>query len=100
MWLRCSLYFEIGLLKKLLIVKHGGHVDQLSRKFPVMDRFRIMALEKIFLNSAPKFSALTPEQKSALLKTLQEKCWIVARGALKRGRLITAFNYWMKFLQY
>lgn len=92
-WLRVSLNFEIGFLEKLLIIKRGGHPDQLSKKFPVMDKFRIRALEKI-LNYP-----LRPEQKKLVLAVRHEKCRIVALGALKRFRIFTALKYGLKLFK-
>lgn len=90
-WLRVSLNLEIGLLDEPLIIKRGGHPDQLSQKFPVMDKFRIRAMEKIWLAEN-----LSLENKKVLLENLRQKCRIVAAGALKRGRWLTAFNYQRK----
>lgn len=81
LWLRTSARFPIGLIEKPYVVKYGGHADQQSHKFPVMDRFRIQALRKI-LDS----DILNESQKEAALQELKRKCGIVSRGALKRGK--------------
>ena len=44
LWLRICSQFEIGFLPEPLIVKHGGHDDQLSMKFKAMDYWRVKAL--------------------------------------------------------
>lgn len=46
LWLRMALRHPIAYLDERLIVKRGGHPDQLSRKYWGMDRFRIRTLEK------------------------------------------------------
>lgn len=80
LWLRVSARFPIGLIEKHFVVKYGGHPDQRSHEFPVMDRFRIRALRKIIASGV-----LTPGQREAAEKELKRKCEIVTRGARKRG---------------
>src|SRR5919198_1298799 len=78
LWLRLTLVTPVVLLPERLIVKRGGHADQLSRCIPVLDQYRIMALEKIL--AAP----LTLSQRQAVLAHLIQKCRVVAQGAHKR----------------
>lgn len=80
LWLRASARFPVGLIKKWFVIKYGGHPDQRSRAFPVMDRYRIRALLKLF-NS----DDLTPDQKERVVSELVRRCNIVSRGARKRG---------------
>ncbi|MBU1487771.1 glycosyltransferase [bacterium] len=79
--LRLAKDYEIGLISKPLIIKQGGHPDQLSKKYWGMDRFRVRALEKV-LGDNP-----TSDQRRLVLRVLEEKCRILAQGALKRGRM-------------
>jgi len=88
LWLRISSAYEIGYIPEKLIIKRGGHSDQLSRKYPVMDRFRIYSIRKLLKNG------LKPQLRVAAREELERKCRIVFYGALKRGRIITAFRYW------
>ncbi len=81
LWLRATLFFPVGLVETPLVVKHGGHPDQLSRRYWGMDRFRIRAIEKTLSSFQ-----LSPEKRSACLKELDRKCRIYAKGCLKRGR--------------
>jgi hypothetical protein len=78
LWLRLTLDTPVFLLPERLIVKRGGHIDQLSRCVPVLDQYRITALEKIL--AAP----LNLSQRQAVLTQLAQKCRIVALGARKR----------------
>lgn len=80
LWLRVSLRFPVFLVDAPLVVRYGGHPDQLSRA-PGLDRFRIAALVKC-LEREP----LTPRQRDAALAVLAEKCRIYAEGCRKRGR--------------
>ena len=88
LWLRTSARFPIGLIKKPYVIKYGGHPDQRSREFPVMDQYRIQALLKLF-HSAD----LSPEKKVKVASELVRKCDIVSRGAKKRGKLEEARFY-------
>ena len=81
LWLRICNRFAVRFLEDPLIVKHGGHADQLSRKYWGMDRYRITALIKM-LNSGH----LKHEYKAATLAELAKKCRIYLQGAHKRGR--------------
>jgi len=46
--IRVAQRYPVYLISRPLIVKRGGHPDQLSKKYWGMDRFRIKALEKAF----------------------------------------------------
>ena len=82
LWLRLLLKFPVGLVPEGLVVKRGGHFDQLSRSIQGLDLFRINALLKIV-----KTCSLTARQKSLLTQILQEKIDIYVQGCLKRGKL-------------
>lgn len=82
LWLRASLFLPFGLIEKPYVVKYGGHSDQRSKEFPVMDGFRIKALCKIL-----ESDKLTPSQREAAFHELRKKCEIVSQGALKRGKI-------------
>ena len=80
MWIRITSKEEVGFLDSPLVLKYGGHTDQLSKKFWGMDRFRIKSLEKNLKNEY-----FSKSQKINVLDTLIEKLTIVSDGALKRG---------------
>jgi len=88
LWLRIGIRYPITFIDQPLIIKQGGHADQLSHKFWGIDRFRIKALEKLLQNPD-----LKNEQRPQVIKVLQQKCQIVAHGALKRGKKEEAENY-------
>ena len=79
-WLRVSARFPIFFIEKKLIIKRGGHPDQLSHRFWGNDRFRVIALEKLL--SEP---SLKPEERESVLKEMQKKCQILSQGFFKRG---------------
>jgi GT2 family glycosyltransferase len=87
LWLRVSARYPVHLIDTPLVVKRGGHVDQLSRQ-PGLDRYRIQALKKILASET-----LTDGQVRATAAMLREKCRIYAAGCRKRGRIHEADYY-------
>jgi len=88
MWLRICAHYKVYFLDEPLIIKRGGHKDQLSKKYWGLDRFRIYALRKIL-----KDKILTEDQRSLVKKEIVKKAKIVANGAKKRWKLLR----WLKY---
>jgi glycosyltransferase involved in cell wall biosynthesis len=82
LWLRVGYRFPIGLVEEPLVIKRGGHPDQLSAAGEVLDCYRIQALMKL-LRQEP----LDKGQRRLVLDCLRRKCRIYANGCKKRGRL-------------
>jgi len=82
LWLRASLVTAVGFLPQPLIIKRGGHSDQLSRAYWGMDRFRITALEKIL-----KDPALGDEQRDLVIHDIIRRCRILALGSRQREKM-------------
>jgi glycosyltransferase involved in cell wall biosynthesis len=87
-WLRVSVRFPIFFINKKLIVKRGGHSDQLSQRSWGNDRYRVIALEKLL--SEPY---LTSDDREMILDEMKRKCGILYRGFLKRGNEVEARQY-------
>ena len=87
LWLRVSCRFPVYLVDEPLVIKRGGHADQLSRA-PGLDRFRIQSLHNILQSGQ-----LSESQSKAAKAVLQKKCTIYAAGCRKRGRLHEASVY-------
>jgi glycosyltransferase involved in cell wall biosynthesis len=81
MWLRITARFPVTFIEKQLIIKRGGHPDQLSRAYDGMDRFRIASIVKIL-----DTGTLSPGQTRTAIGELRTKCRIYAGGAMKRGK--------------
>jgi glycosyltransferase involved in cell wall biosynthesis len=81
LWLRICALHPVLYLKEPLIVKYGGHSDQLSRRHRGMDRFRIRALEKVIDSGA-----LSEADHNAAIRALLEKTEIYLSGAIKRDK--------------
>ena len=87
LWLRISCRYPVYLIETPLIIKRGGHNDQLSASFG-LDKFRIKSLNKII-----ESGLLSKTQYGAAVKTLKQKCMIYAAGCRKRGREDEALYY-------
>ena len=80
LWLRLTWRYEVGLVDEPLIIKRGGHPDQLSGQWG-LDRFRIRALVKLLADPD-----LPEPCARAARRTLAAKGAIYAQGCDKRGR--------------
>ena len=87
LWLRLSWRYEVGFLPEPLIIKRGGHADQLSRQWG-LDRWRIRALQKIL--AEPE---LPQPYRRAARRMLEKKSAIYAQGCEKRGKTAEARHY-------
>lgn len=87
LWLRLLLKYRVGFISKKLIVKRGGHPDQLSHTIPLLDKYRVYALEKV-LN-------FTDDEKirELIIKEMKKKLTILLKGAIKRGKIKDARFY-------
>ena len=81
LWLRICSRYPVLFVNETLVVKHGGHEDQLSRRYWGMDRFRIRALERVI-----EGGRLRPDDREAAVATLVEKIGVYVEGARKRGK--------------
>jgi len=88
LWLRVASRFPIFFLDRKLIIKRGGHADQLSNRSWGNDRYRVVALEKqLSLNH------LTSGEHRATVEMLRRKCLILANGFFKRGNMEAGIQY-------
>ncbi len=86
LWLKvCASYSVLAALKPLLI-KYGGHTDQLSTATWGLDQFRAQALYNM-MNSHRFASALTVDEQAQTVSVLRQKLDILLVGATKRGNL-------------
>ena len=95
LWLRICAKYSVLFIDEPLIVKYGGHEDQLSRKHWGMDRFRVKALEKMM-----SFGALNDEDEKATVNMILQKCGIIINGMKKRGNNDEAEKWQSKIEKY
>jgi len=81
LWLRLAASHPVELIAEKLLTKVGGHQDQLSAKYPAMDRFRLYSLSKVFLSGV-----LNDVQMGEVRQVIFEKLAVLSAGAEKRGR--------------
>ncbi|MBA4389890.1 MAG: glycosyl transferase [Syntrophus sp. (in: bacteria)] len=81
MWLRVTSQYPVLFIEKPLIIKRGGHEDQLSRRYPAMDSFRIESIAK-----ALESGTLSETMRDAAIVELTQKCNVYIKGAIKRGK--------------
>jgi glycosyltransferase involved in cell wall biosynthesis len=87
LWLRIAVDHTVPLLARALVVKRGGHADQLSHSVWGMDRFRVVSLQKLLR------SGLSGERALWTRAELKRKVSILAAGARKRGREADALAF-------
>jgi hypothetical protein len=75
------------LLSEPLVIKRGGHPDQLSRSIWGMDRYRVVALQKLLRGG------LDGKRREAAVQVLRQKLAILANGARKRGKIDQAEKF-------
>ncbi|MFP4163697.1 MAG: glycosyltransferase family 2 protein [Chitinispirillaceae bacterium] len=81
LWLRITCSHEVGLEPRQLLIRYGGHCDQLSSTIPCLDKYRILSLQNL-LNS----KLLNTEQTTMVRNNLKKRASIMATGSLKRGK--------------
>jgi glycosyltransferase involved in cell wall biosynthesis len=87
LWLRVSCRYPVYLIDQPLIIKRGGHEDQLS-KAAGLDKYRIRSLMQLVQSGL-----LSASQTQATIRTLKYKCAIFANGCRKRDRKTEAEYY-------
>jgi len=99
LWLRISALYEVAYLEHPYLRKYGGHEDQLSRQHWGMDRFRVIALDKL-LKNAKYVEKLSNQNIDAALAMLLKKLKILLKGAIKHNNqdlmkeCQTKLDYW------
>jgi GT2 family glycosyltransferase len=87
LWLRIAKDHAIALIPEPLVIKRGGHADQLSHSTWGMDRYRVQSLRNLLRNG------LFGEKRNWVLETLHRKIFILSQGARKRGKQDEAAAY-------
>jgi len=94
LWLRVSVQEPIPLIPMPLVIKRGGHADQLSRSMWGMDRYRVLALQKLLRGG------LVASRRAAVLSVLRRKVTVLSNGARKRGKLHEAAEFEAMFAEF
>ena len=87
LWLRIAVGHPVFLIDSPLVIKRGGHADQLSRSVWGMDRFRVLAIAKLLR------AGLVGDRRQWAVNSLRQKVSILAAGAAKRGKVEETRNF-------
>jgi glycosyltransferase involved in cell wall biosynthesis len=87
LWLRIGVDHLVPLIPMPLVVKRGGHSDQLSQSIWGMDRYRVQSLRNLLANG------LSGEKREWVVEALKRKISILCQGARKRGKEHEANGY-------
>ncbi len=90
LWLKITAKEPVGQIKEPLTLKEGGRADQLSRRYPAMDRFRVWAIFALL-----EEQTLSPTQTQWTLEALRAKTKILTQGGQKRGRDLSWLLRWV-----
>jgi glycosyltransferase involved in cell wall biosynthesis len=89
-WLRVCSKEEVLFVDENLIIKYGGHDDQLSQRYWGMDRFRVYSLEKLICGGD-----LSLKNWTRAHEMLMVKLFVLIKGGLKRKN-IDLVNFYEK----
>ena len=94
LWLRITAKYKILFIDEPLIVKYGGHLDQLSKVNNGIEQFRIKSLEKILYSNS-----LSKSQKKIAEKVLLHKLKFYVNCLRKRNK-VENLEVYKKKIQY
>ena len=75
LWLRVTSRHCVGFVEEALVIKQGGHKDQLSRLYPAMDYWRVKSL-KNYIND----KRLSTEERETVKEVIFKKAKILLKG--------------------
>ncbi len=82
LWLKITSKYPVHFISDEIILKYGGHEDQLSRKFKAMDYWRIKSIDWIISHGD-----LSDEKKKTAREVLLKKSQILLNGYIKHQNL-------------
>ncbi len=82
-WLRLTVQQEVGFIQDPLIIKYGGHHDQLSQRYKAMDYWRVLSMWNL-INSQ---SIDSREDHRACLDEILHKSQILMKGYKRHQNL-------------
>lgn len=80
LWLKILAKYPVGFVDKKLVTKFGGHADQLSKHYSVMDQYRVASLEKLLSSGV-----LNDKQRNMVENEISYKKIIIENGKRKRA---------------
>ncbi len=81
LWIKLAERHPVGFVEEPLVVKYGGHEDQLSRKFFAMDYWRVLSMSQRI------DAGLTPDKEKQVAEEVLAKSQVLLKGYRKHGNL-------------
>ncbi len=82
LWLRITSLYPVGFVEEPIIIKYGGHRDQLSARFKAMDYWRVRSLERIL-----ETRSLERQTRMKVVEEILKKASLLERGYIKHSNL-------------
>lgn len=82
LWLKVTSLYPVGFIDDPIIIKHGGHEDQLSAKYFAMDYYRILAMDRII-----SIRELSDSHQLSVRNEIIKKATILLKGYLKHNNM-------------
>jgi glycosyltransferase involved in cell wall biosynthesis len=84
LWLKVCANYPVLACPEALLIRYGGHADQLSTTTWGLDQYRVQGLYNM-VHSSQFTEALTISEQKKTLSVLQKKLEILIKGASRRG---------------
>ncbi|TGK83757.1 glycosyltransferase family 2 protein [Leptospira montravelensis] len=80
--------YSIGLIEENLMVRYGGHEDQLSNQYIALERFRLysLLLTKEEFRKNGKWDLLALQTRSLFQNAIKSRLDTILQGRIKRGK--------------
>lgn len=88
LWLRIAAHHPAGLVDDHLLIRYGGHDDQLSTTVPLLDRFRVRSMLQLL-----QHQTLNDQQRLLVQQQITIRATILANGFKKRGNHAASEQY-------
>lgn len=82
LWLHMTSQTPVGFIEDPVVVKYGGHEDQLSRKYVAMDYYRILSIADVL-----RTRKLSDVWRKEALQELKRKSDILLKGYQKHNNM-------------
>ena len=78
LWLKITSLYRVGFVSDPILIKYGGHPDQLSHRYKCMDYWRVLALERIL--SLRNFDT---KRRQSVVDEMIAKARVLEKGMIK-----------------
>ena len=78
LWLKITSLYRVGFISVPILIKYGGHSDQLSRRYKCMDYWRVLSLERILA-----LRIFENKRKQKVIDEMLAKARVLEKGMIK-----------------